>query len=118
MTIAGCEPRTVDELILPGKHYILKCHINEDTKDKKKWRCVRLKLYNIQGQLLTSLQTGASDYSKWAVAWHPVNDTIILNSQDIGIYAYSIVNRRELQSVKVDKELDSLAKVAFYKKYN
>jgi len=118
MVIFSCTPHTSDGLVLPTKNYVLKCDINDDTKDKTKWKCVRFNIYNLKGQLLTSLQTGASDYSKWAVAWHPTNDTIILNSSDIGIYAYSIAGGKQLRLVKLDKELDSLAKVAFNKKYN
>src|ERR1700748_1974008 len=117
MVISSCASNTSNELVLPKKHYVLKCDINDDTKDKAKWKCVRFNLYNLKGQLLTTLQTGASDYSKWAVAWHPGNDTVILNSSDIGIYAYRIVNGKELRSIKLDKELDSLAKEAFNKKY-
>ncbi len=118
VVISSCAPHTSDEVVLPAKHYILKCDINEDAKDKTKWKCVRFKLYNVKGELLSSLQTGASAYSKWAVAWHPVNDTIILNSRDIGNCAYSIVGGKELRPVKLDKELDSLANVAYNKKHN
>ena len=103
--------------VSPSKRYRLQFDINESHKDPLKYKCVVLRLYNSSGKLLDTFQTGVSDYSKWAIGWHPLNDTIIVNSKDIGCYAYKISNSKALEKIHVTANLKELADSIFNKKY-
>jgi len=50
--------------------------------------CVRLRIKDNNTKASKVFQTGASDYSAWAVSWH--GNTVVLYSSDIGTYAYDI----------------------------
>ena len=78
-------------------------------------KCIKLNLYNSNQLLLNTLQTGASDYSKWAIGW--LKDTLILNSKDIGPYAYKINKAASLETIKMTYQLSQSADSIFDKKY-
>ena len=80
--------------------------------------CVRLKLYDNKGKLLNVLQSDASDYSKWAIGWTKSGDTILLNSHDVGTYAYKVSSSKSLINIKVTPELQKSADSIFNKKYS
>jgi hypothetical protein len=50
---------------------------------------VYLDLFDVRGQKLASERTNASTVSAWSVGWLPGTDTLILNSRDIGVLAWS-----------------------------
>lgn len=54
---------------------------------------------------------------KWTVGWYPSQDTVILNSKDIGVYAYRVSDNGQLVSVPVDKVIESKSEEMFKKKY-
>jgi hypothetical protein len=117
LVLFSCRGTENRVFISPSKRYQLQFSINESNADLTKYKCIVLKLYNSDGELLSTLLTGASDYSKWSIGWHPVNDTIILGSRDIGNHAYRIVNSKSLEQIKIIPELNRLADSIFNKKY-
>jgi len=117
LSLCSCRKTKNEAIISPSKHYQLQFSINESNVDLTKYKCIILKLYNSHRELLSTLQTGASDYSKWSIGWHPVNDTIIFGSRDIGNYAYRIVNSKSLEQIKITPEFNRLADSIFNKKY-
>ena len=106
-----------DLIASPSKHFILKVEINSDKSDKTKYGCIVLTLYDTSNKEISTFQTGASNYMKWAVNWHPAKDTIVLYSNDIGNRAYHLTDKNQLDTISVTKEIDSIAKIIFDKKY-
>jgi len=115
--LASCRSVEHGDLVSPSGRYQLSFDINDNRNDGTKYKCVILKVYNTHGLLLSTFQTGASDYSKWAVGWHPINDTVILNSSDIGTYTYMITNAGVLKEIKITPDLSKLADSIFNQKY-
>jgi hypothetical protein len=76
-----------------------------------------LTLYDSSRNILDSIQTGASDYSKWAVGWYRDRDTLVLNSRDIGIYAYSVSKANGLTGLKTTEDIKLQAELIFNQKY-
>jgi hypothetical protein len=101
----------------PSGFYKLKAEVNDDKSDPGKYKCVLLTLYDSAFHELSTLQTGASNYSKWAVGWHIEKDTVILPSIDIGTYAYRITTNKRLEAIPVTKTIDSLASNILDKRY-
>lgn len=115
----GCN--TSDEklrLTSTSKKYNLVVDVNNETDNKAKKGCLRLKLYNQSHELLNLIQTGASDNTKWQVLWHPTNDTIIVDSKDIGYAAYQITEGKNISPVTWTDELKVVADSAFKTKYD
>jgi hypothetical protein len=117
LSLCSCKQTNNKAIISPSKHYQLQFSINESHTDATKYKCIILKLYNSHRELLSTLQTGVSDYSKWSIGWHPVNDTIIVGSKDIGNYAYRIVNSKNLKEIKITPAFNLLADSIYNKKY-
>ncbi|MCD8741835.1 hypothetical protein LT679_14560 [Mucilaginibacter roseus] len=92
--------------------------INNTADNKVKNGCLRLKLYTQNNTWLSTLQTGASDYMKWQVSWHPTDDTIIVDSKDIGYTAYQITAGKNISPVIWTEELKAVADSAFKVKYH
>jgi hypothetical protein len=77
--------------------------------------CVILKVINIQTKKEAKLQTGASDFQRWAIGWAP-GDTLILYSSDIGTYAYDLQDNALVER-PITKEEMEVGKDAYQKKY-
>jgi hypothetical protein len=107
-----------ETLVSPSGLYELKIEVNDNKSDKTKYGCLKFSLSDKQNNLLTTLQTEASTFSKWAVAWNSNSDIIILNSHDIGTSAYKINENMVLQKIELTPVIDSIAVAAFNKKYN
>ncbi len=119
ITFVSCiyrrEPTEV--LTSPSGKYNLKIDFNHSNEDKKKYECIILTLLDKNFHQIAVLQTGASHLQKWAIAWYPNKDTIIMNSGDIGIYAYHLRNDNQLDTIRMTKDIDSIANIIFQKKY-
>ena len=63
---------------------------NDSKTDPTKYRCLKLVLMDQAGNTLSTIQTGASHYQKWAVGWMETGAIVVLQSSDIGTLAYSI----------------------------
>jgi spore maturation protein CgeB len=107
-----------DLIKLPSCNYTLRVDFNENKDDKKKYQCIILTLLDKHIHQVTAFQTGASSYQKWAVDWYPNSDTIVLNSGDIGTYAFHLINNNQLDGVTLSGSLDSFANSIFEIKYS
>ena len=101
----------------PSGLYKLKIDLNKGKADKAKYDCVLLTLYDKDFKEITKLQTRASNNIKWAVGWYPNKDTIIVNSKDIGIYAYHLMDTKHLDTITVTNDTNSIAETILQKKY-
>lgn len=101
----------------PSGLYNLKIDLNKDKTDKAKYDCILLTLYDKDFKEITTLQTGASNNMKWAVDWYPNKDTIIVNSKDIGTYAYRLTDEKHLDTITITNDINSIAETIFKKKY-
>jgi len=79
--------------------------------------CVMLYLYNNDNHLVDTVQTGASFDQKYVLGWYPGKDTIILNSKDIGIYAWRVSNKGKFESIAATAEIESEANKLFNAMY-
>ena len=61
--------------------------INQSTKDKSKYLCVRFSIMDAKGKVLHQEQTSTSSRMKWSLNWQG-NDKIVLQSADIGTYTW------------------------------
>lgn len=117
--VCSCLRTTMPPEFLPSPSglYKLKVEINKSKADKTKYDCILLTLFDSSGRQMTQIQTGASDNMKWAVAWYPDKDTVIVNSRDIGIYAYKVENPDRLKAVPVDQDISLFADRILQMKY-
>src|SRR3981081_1678435 len=119
ITFASClQIRKPKEIITaPSGQYNLEIDFNNNKDDKTKYQCIILTLLEKKYHQITTFQTGASDFQKWAIAWYPNKDTIIMNSGDIGTYAYHLTDRNQLDTITMTKEIDSIGEIIFKNKY-
>ena len=98
--------------------YKFSTEINQDKTDPTKYLCVQLNLFNKEGNKLFSLQTKVSDNMKWAIGWYPKCDTIVLNSKDVGVYAWRIgEDKKQLEEITISPEINTIADSIFKNKY-
>lgn len=74
----------------PSGKYSIIASVNDPPTSDENFAIVLITLYSKEGIKLSELNTHASDFSKWAVGWDTFNDTLILNSRDIGVLAWHI----------------------------
>ena len=73
----------------PSGDMTLTPSVNQSNADPTKYLCVAFYIHDKSGVLLHSIQSSASDTSKWAIGWFD-DDTIVLYSSDIGTYAWQL----------------------------
>jgi hypothetical protein len=98
-----------------GKYYLI-TSVNRRDKSKSDYAGVIIHLYASTGQLLSDLNTGAGDFSKWAIGWDSATDLIVVFSSDIGNAAYEIKNGK-LNPVALTDELNKRALELKHQKY-
>ncbi len=83
------------------------------------YHCVLLTLYNNSSKKkIDSVKTGATNDEKWAVGWYPGRDTIILNSSDIGVYAYCLSDdKKTIKEIGTTADIIKEGRIIFDKKY-
>jgi len=115
----NCRPNNYkgDKTESPSRKYYFITTVNRTDKSKQDYADLILNLYNSNGEFLSALNTNASDFSKWVVDWEKRNDTIILNSSDIGILAWRIENGK-LQRIELNADLKNQAAELKQEKYN
>ncbi|KAA9338211.1 hypothetical protein F0P96_05025 [Hymenobacter busanensis] len=101
----------------PSGEYSLKIDLNKDKTARTKYDCILLTLYDKEGKEITKLQTGASNNMKWAVGWYSNKDTIIVNSKDIGTHAYHLTDKKQLDTLTITQDINSIAENLLNKKY-
>ena len=118
-TFTACSyVRKPPEVVLSSsKRFILKIDVNRDKTDKAKYGCIVLTLLDTTNKQISTIQTDATDNMKWAVNWYPNKDTIILYSSDIGSRAYHLTDKNRLDTIATTRDIDSIARIIFQKKY-
>jgi len=92
-------------LISPSGNYRLTTEVPGKEAGPTRRYCLRLKVTDLQANREMRLQTGASDFQKWAVAWSTSN-TLVLYSSDVGTKAYDIKSDQILERDATNTELD------------
>jgi hypothetical protein len=113
----GCRNQHLESHRSPSGLYNLEIELGNRNDSNDKY-ILMFKLAGKDGNELGYLRTGASDIMKWAVTWH--NDSIIvLNSHDIGTYAWTVIQNGKLVPVEdLSQELIDEGERIFNKKYN
>lgn len=90
-----------------GKYYFITT-VNRTDESKNDYAHVFLSLFDVKGKLITKIYTGAGDFNSWAIGWAIKSDTIIMNSSDIGLYAWRLENN-QLKKLEMTEELNRQA---------
>ncbi len=119
LSIMGCSVTdTETELITsPSEKYMIKATVNKIDKDAEDYADVVIYLYNSRNNKIDSINSKVGDFSKWAIGWTELYDTIVIYSSDIGNKAWRIIDDN-LQQVSVDDGLNQRANELKKKKYN
>ena len=113
----SCVKHKREILISPSGMFKILIEVNENKYDSTKYLCLKFTLLDEAKNRTDSLQTYASYTMAWSVNWHPEKDIIILNSHDIGTYAWTVSANNKITPIELTVEIDSLAKFNFEKKY-
>ena len=85
---SGVHPYVPKPLYSPDGTKVIIPIINFNKEDQDKYLLVHIKIQEIKsGETLFQVQTRASDRMRWSVNWID-NNTVILNSSDIGTYCW------------------------------
>lgn len=100
----------------PSNKYIIYATVNRLDDSDDSYAEVVLHLCENDNKEIDRLNTGAGDFSKWALGWTESGDTIVLQSSDVGSQACDIQNNR-LVSVRIDDKIKERAQVLKVAKY-
>lgn len=89
----------------------------ESDFNNENYGLIFIDVYDSQEHLFQTLDTGASDFMKWAEAWSESKDRIILYSSDIGTQAWEF-NGEEFENVPVTEEIKMEGQELKSKKYD
>lgn len=113
--LAACTPRSSERIDSPNGSYTVWAEISGNEADPTRRMCVRLKIEDKTTKAVKAFQTGASDYSAWAIGWQ--GDAVVLYSSDIGTYAYDIgPDSIHERAANLDEEM--AGRSAYEKKYD
>jgi hypothetical protein len=85
---AGTHPYEPKPVYSPDGTRVIIPTLNFDKEDQDKYLLVHLKIQNTESEeILFQVQTRASDRMRWSVDWID-NNTVILDSSDIGTYCW------------------------------
>lgn len=85
----GSSAAALKPIASPNGSMNLTPSVNQSEGDPTKYLCVAFDIHDKTGGLLHSIQSSASDISKWAIGWFD-DETIVLYSSDIGTYAWQL----------------------------
>lgn len=116
--LLSCGDRNLERLDSPSGLYTLDVELLGSDNNPSDRYILIFKLRDQEGEELDRLRTGASDVMKWSVTWVD-KDTIILYSQDIGTYVWTIDETQNFLAIEnVPQEMINIGREAFNKKYN
>jgi hypothetical protein len=98
-----------------GKYYLITT-VNRTDQSKADYADVIISVYNIDGKLKTKFSSNAGDANSWAIGWDAVNDTVVMFSSDIGIFAWRLENDEPV-SIELTNPIESRAKQLKAEKY-
>ena len=85
----GSSATALKAIASPSNAMTLTPSVNQSEADPTKYLCVAFDIHDKSGGLRHSIQSSASDTSKWAIGWFD-DATIVLYSSDIGTYAWQL----------------------------
>lgn len=110
----GCDGIKVLEIHRsPGDKYILQVELDQSERGDEH---LGLRLLNSKGDQLDYVITGSGNHMKWAVTWYD-DRVIILDSHDVGLVGWRIVNNRMIAINYVTEAMDAKCVEAFTRKY-
>ena len=113
---SGQTERVLETHDSPSKEYSLIVEVGNGDNENDRY-ILMFKLKDKSGSELDYLRTGASDVQKWAVTWYN-EKVIILNSSDIGTYAWTVGRDGVMINVwPVTKDMVAEGDEAYTKKY-
>jgi hypothetical protein len=83
-----CAPTATGQsqtIISPDGQHAFRTFVERDKSDRMRYLHVFIEVLDARGDVVTTLETGASHRMRWSVAWDGMN-RIWLNSSDIGTY--------------------------------
>ena len=80
---------------------------------------VSIHLADAQGVEVHEIESSASDYIRWSIGWMPGEDVVVLQSSDIGLRAYSIIDNKlvERPDAYKDKSISNRAEELYSERY-
>jgi hypothetical protein len=114
LILCNCQRRAreIRPIQSPSGNYSIVAVVNKSSKSEENYAIVSIELFSREGIKLSELNTHASDFSKWAVGWDAFNDTLILNSRDIGVKAWEI-EQNEFKEVFASEAIQNRAAEIF-----
>lgn len=85
--LSGCTPTRSEAIPSPDGRLFLIPAINTDKTDPRVYLCVKFEIRDSAGRLLYTEQTRASARMRWSMRWDG-NERVVLESSDIGTYAW------------------------------
>jgi hypothetical protein len=110
--IFGCSDYVESEKkSLDGKFSVV-AKVNRTDKNAECYAEPIFEIYNSKKQLITKIESGAGDFSRWEVGWSDMDNYLLLNSSDIGIKVWKVEDN-EVTEVEPPPELYSQALYLF-----
>ncbi len=97
-----------EKLMSPSGAYYLETKINKNKKDRERYLCVVIVVKHKDGRFIEEIKTDASDRMSWDVNWG-VDDSIILDSSDIGGRIWKKIDADHWKEVDYVKNKDALS---------
>ena len=105
LALQGCffSDYTSSKIDSPTKNYKIIATVNRTNKNLDNYADVIIHIFNKNNKKLIKLNSGAGDFSKWAIGWTKTGDTILLQSSDIGNKAWTIKKQQVIEVEMTDK---------------
>ena len=92
----------------PSGKFSINTTVNRTNEIADDYAYVIIHLYDKNNKKIAQVNSRASDASKWAIGWAKSEDTIVMQSSDIGNQAWIIVNNK-IAGIRITDELDKRA---------
>ncbi len=114
LLFVGCrEIKILETHRAPDDNYILQVELDQSERGDEH---LGLRLLNRNGNELDYIRTLSGNQMKWAVTWYD-DRVIILDSHDVGLVGWRIVNNRMIAVDYVTEAMDAKCIEAFTRKY-
>ncbi|CAL2085991.1 conserved hypothetical protein [Tenacibaculum sp. 190524A05c] len=119
LTLTSCFKRNYESELIksPTGNFEIKTTVNRTDKNADNYADVIIHIFDIKSNMVTLLNTGVGDFSKWSVGWTKIGDTIVLQSSDIGNKAWIISNNKPIE-IKMTDNLNNRAEFLKSQKYD
>jgi len=106
--IFSCSDYVESEKKSPDGKFAVIAKVNRTDKNAEFYAEPIFEIYNSKKQLITKIESGAGDFSRWEVGWSDMDNYLLLNSSDIGIKAWK-VQEDKVTEIEPSSELYSQA---------